>query len=422
MTHKLDSSAQFRIVEGSLIQTSRTEYIFEQDKDIHPGWNFNNELQIWEPRGYSVKHYINDLLFKQTYNNWDGDYSNLGEKDPQILRKFFYNKQNKVQSLWTQNELSIEANHLSSLDSLIYNSDDQLTKTQQYFWEPSRNELIQKREVLYRHDDNGLLESIVESKYENEFGWYIQDSTYMTYDENDKLEIEDYYSKGPTREEYVYRSRKTYFYNSDGSINEVLYQRGTITEENHWPVTELQEYKYHDYGSLENKTDFLYTDPYASYSFDQLYESDYTHDGNIPIENIRYPRTRFSDYFDNSHYYEKHMLLKEVHYGGGTFFEPRYLDFINEFYYSEITTSSSEELAQHIVNIYPNPSSDYLILGGFDSPVDLEFSLLNMEGKKVLLSIINSNEKISVAHLPSGIYIYTIKYDGKLVSGKLSVN
>lgn len=71
------------------------------------------------------------------------------------------------------------------------------------------------------------------------------------------------------------------------------------------------------------------------------------------------------------------------------------------------------------ITVYPNPTSD--VLNIVSQRVQVEsISLTDATGRSVLSSKINSNdEELNIGHLPKGIYILTIKVDGKEITKKI---
>jgi hypothetical protein len=57
-------------------------------------------------------------------------------------------------------------------------------------------------------------------------------------------------------------------------------------------------------------------------------------------------------------------------------------------------------------NIYPNPTSNYIIIKGLTEKSTLK--IYNQEGKLILQKIIYVDERIDVSGLPSGIYFMQI--------------
>jgi len=126
------------------------------------------------------------------------------------------------------------------------------------------------------------------------------------------------------------------------------------------------------------------------------------------------------------------MLLEYALYGQDTRFEYGGDPYVNNlgimerrvFYYSEISTSDTEDIVAEITpySLSPNPASDILqIASAHNKYLDITLQLTDMHGRRVLSQITLSNEAVDVSHLESGVYIYQITEGDKVYSGKLVV-
>jgi hypothetical protein len=71
------------------------------------------------------------------------------------------------------------------------------------------------------------------------------------------------------------------------------------------------------------------------------------------------------------------------------------------------------------IHIYPNPAKDAINIVLPEKTTQANLTLYNIQGKQLLQQSLNGNNTISVAHLSSGMYIYTILIDGKRMTGKI---
>ncbi|MBC7886217.1 MAG: T9SS type A sorting domain-containing protein, partial [Saprospiraceae bacterium] len=69
--------------------------------------------------------------------------------------------------------------------------------------------------------------------------------------------------------------------------------------------------------------------------------------------------------------------------------------------------------------IYPNPTSGDIRFKGLDGTFN--FTILTIDGKEVLTRSLTGETNVSIGHLSSGMYFYTIQKDGKISKGKLVV-
>ncbi len=75
------------------------------------------------------------------------------------------------------------------------------------------------------------------------------------------------------------------------------------------------------------------------------------------------------------------------------------------------------------INIYPNPSSDYISLNYINSKnKDLEIRIFNIKGELIRFEILKYNDKnINIANLPCDIYFLMIKSDNYILNKKLII-
>lgn len=73
---------------------------------------------------------------------------------------------------------------------------------------------------------------------------------------------------------------------------------------------------------------------------------------------------------------------------------------------------------EHII-IYPNPLRNYLYFYFTGNSKTAIFELYNMQGCQLISKTITDNEKLNLADLNSGIYLYNLYIDGNMQSGKL---
>lgn len=78
------------------------------------------------------------------------------------------------------------------------------------------------------------------------------------------------------------------------------------------------------------------------------------------------------------------------------------------------TTMSIQDVEKENLNIFPNPSTDYITLSGLNKKEG--YSIYSVFGVKILKGSINDNEKIDIRNFATGLYLlkfdngYTIKF------------
>ena len=78
--------------------------------------------------------------------------------------------------------------------------------------------------------------------------------------------------------------------------------------------------------------------------------------------------------------------------------------------------STDPEYINKNVNIYPNPSSDFVNISLADLPQDLKLFVYDMNGKQVLVKVMNSNNYLlDISTLPNGMYGVVIQDNFNLI-------
>ena len=77
---------------------------------------------------------------------------------------------------------------------------------------------------------------------------------------------------------------------------------------------------------------------------------------------------------------------------------------------------NKEELS---IQIFPNPTSDYLNFSFQSNSNRNSFELYDIKGRKVMTTTIHSGEQLNMSNLTNGIYLYNINIDGNSQSGKI---
>lgn len=73
------------------------------------------------------------------------------------------------------------------------------------------------------------------------------------------------------------------------------------------------------------------------------------------------------------------------------------------------------------IDIYPNPASEYLIIGYHDDPRLIDIRIYDMQGKEVLQKGFDSSlglERLDIRQLPSGFYYLSLRAGDKIWNGK----
>ena len=422
-SHQLDSSIYYR---GFEFLNSKIDNLYDKKKDILLRWNWDSDNEKWKPDSYTVYHFSdnnnnnnNNNIVNQSYNIWNGDTQNLDEKEPLVYRTFVYNENDFISELQEQDYQSFKEDRLLNTTKYVYDSNGLLNKLSLYHWNFDLDSLELTFYRVYKHNQDNLVEQIIDWKYKEEYGWYPIDSTYMTYNEKGLLETEVRYGHGPILEDYSFGKIYYYDYLEDNSLLQIR----EASDLNDTLFTKTK-FEYHQYGSLDSERKFYFNESSVNPLWTGYYRDVYQHNENVSSVKIKVPRTKFSgSFFDQAHYFENHMLLRELHYvDGGN--PPERIESSAKHFYSEIIMTNSEVIKPSVSNeifLAPNPSSSIISIKGENLSGEHLLNLLNITGKNVLSKSLHHDEKIDISHLNSGLYFYSIYKDGINAIGKIVI-
>jgi len=87
-----------------------------------------------------------------------------------------------------------------------------------------------------------------------------------------------------------------------------------------------------------------------------------------------------------------------------------------DLHYSVKTLASNTKM-----RIFPNPSSDYIIIENSNSINEVSFQLFNTIGRNIFTTKTFPSQKINIGNLAKGIYFYKIQTDTEYNTGKLII-
>jgi serine protease AprX len=92
---------------------------------------------------------------------------------------------------------------------------------------------------------------------------------------------------------------------------------------------------------------------------------------------------------------------------------------IPDFWKATQTALHVNDFGEETFQLYPNPAKAVITVSLPDAITNAEVTIYNSLGQAVLNKAITSANQISVEHLPTGIYIYNLRVDSVIKTGKL---
>jgi hypothetical protein len=83
---------------------------------------------------------------------------------------------------------------------------------------------------------------------------------------------------------------------------------------------------------------------------------------------------------------------------------------------------ATNDLAADIINIYPNPATDNIIISLREMITNAVFTLYDMQGKVLIRQQVSNEDVISVNEFAAGVYIYNVSTGKGNTNGKIVIN
>lgn len=393
---------------GQLFLDYKSRFIYDSlyrpITNIYSDWD--DSLNIWEKEEKEEMIYdANNMLIQTSYFEWDTDLETWADTD--YKNEFTYDSEgNLIQdisygfedSVWLnaeKKEYGYDANNNSILELNFYGNNDDWDSTYKKVmsYDLNNNEIesvrsgynngwvnMNKQEHDYNSNNN-----VIEYK---DFYWDLDDSSWYiighqkisyTYDQNNNIieEINYYLNEDST---FVNNSKTEYVFDANNNLNEET------------------SYEWEEDDSLWIGTDKQVLNYNTSYSFEDLI---------LP-------------FLDNqSLLYFSNMLNTFEVYSFDENSNSWYLNGQSSLHYNEQNTTNLKNLRSGTIEVYPNPTSNWVNFSFEMDPKNSLFELFDVNGRKVLAKTISSKNPVDLTPLNEGIYIYNLHLNGEIKSGKL---
>ena len=303
----------------------------------------------------------------------------------------------------------------------IFDLNGQLTATIGYYTE-EEGIWIPISKTEHDYDNDGYRTRSTE--YEDEGGtgqWEVDGKYEYFFDAGGKDTVELSYGWDSDAQSWNLEGKMEFFYDASGYLNMTLKYR-TEGSGNPW----IPQWKFENLND-SNGNDTLET-VYRWDETGELWEPSekiaQTHDedGNVVLHYHEYWDANTSQWkFQDREKYEISVtdsMKEEITYDGdesGSKWDPIYR---MTYYYSDQVTSV-HNAGFAMVRVYPNPATEFFVFDGIETSGTAYVEIVEISGKIVLSQEVNTNQKVTVRHLPRGLYLYKYSVDSKTYSGKL---
>ncbi len=424
------------------------------------GWylfDYDNEGKQTEEL-YIEYDTVNDVgvaLYKQTYR-----YNTSGYLEEQYMywpdasgvmvlygkNTFAYdahgNQTEEISYGW-QPELELWNPYTKLVDE--YSQDDLLLKNTRYNWDEVNHQWIGSRMVEYSYNAQLLLVLDLRSDWDDltsAWVYYSKEETEYTPENNPLKEI--YFSFDPVTEEWFYYSKNEYMYNDTGFRTQRIGSSwDNVT--NHWINSMLYEYTYDEVNLVYQS---IYSDWRADLNawmpvekdvnyYDAYYNpSVWIEFGYDPIAHDWIPEEKSVFHFNNDYTIDDlifpslfqddfslltHMIEKVDAFLWDSELDDWAQDLTTAFHYIPINIVDIVEHDDLEIGVYPNPASDQITINIPGVSSQASFGIYDLQGKKLLEEKFTQTLTIPVADWNSGLYIYRVRTNQNLATGKVLI-
>lgn len=298
----------------------------------------------------------------------------------------------------------------------LYSNDLLQTKID-YSWREGEWKEIDKETFKY-NENNSVTENIVYKWDEDLQDWALSSKREMIYNDKGNETLQQYYLFTDSKFEPFEKVES--IYEGELKIEEKEYR----LENDVWIDLAKSDYIYYENGDLKEMTDYLYNKHVDEWDKESQLKYTYFSDDLIDeFTLIFFDRVTggvsfiisYESIYDNT----TEALLVRHYFGDDLTTIERKTYYYNT---SQQVTSLNDNLVDHIT-VYPNPSTDNIIVKSEKLQDKIQLQLFSLTGKSIYKNTVFANEPINIKSIPSGLLIYKISKNGKLLrSGKLIKN
>jgi hypothetical protein len=440
----------------------RLDSVVNQKFDSSGKWiNSSKELYTYDSKGNETS---------ESYYEWDIAISKWAGTEK---GEFTWDSNGNITlNIWFDWDLTTKKWVGKSKTENSYDTKGNSTIQISYEWDKNANKWVGKGKTEYTYNSNGNATAEIRSdwdvatskwvgwmKYERTFNsggnktleicsytsspgiWYVSYKSESTYDSKGNLTVQLNSNWYEQDKKWVANFKYEHSYDSRG--NETLYAsyQWDIAA-NKWIGSYKDENTFDSNGNVIINISYdwdIYTDKWVINYKD---ESTIDSNGNLSLM-TSYERDKttgilvlsdktevswnnsFTDFILPEDYMEisffKHMLTGYIGYTWDSGSSQWKSFEKSAFYYTGQNITGIQENRTSSVSIYPNPATDFLIINLKDVSKPAVIELFDIQGKKMISTLLPINSQISVSQLKSGMYLYTVNQNSEIHNGKIMI-
>ncbi len=377
---------------------------------------------------YYQKYEING----QWFINWKAEYTYDDNGNPTLELDYIWDEDagEWINAVKRESTFDANGNVLMEIDYELDELSDQLIAvwkeeytygdygiTQYVYYERDENngQLVALWKEVYSYDSNNNISQFLEySRDENSSEWVNDWKGELTYNSGGNYTMYIYSVWDETSSKWYPYSKSEFSYDENGNMTEVIdFETDFLTSLFVKTAKSAYEYDANGNPTIEIYSD--YDDESETFIFDSKY--DYTYDLSVVVNDLILPSLYlFTPDFSNQ-IVNKPTEFTSYDWDYGI--EEWGNSYKSIYYYTEGNSTGVNDLGNNISKIYPNPVAKYLMFSIAGNNTNATFELFDLQGQKLLSKEVNSNERINLKNMDTGMYIYRINVDGNKQTGKL---
>jgi hypothetical protein len=361
--------------------------------------NALKSAQVIKQRLDSMVYKISDFRISQTINDSKSEY----------VYNSFGNVILEISYSW---DITDNQWHNSYKIEYTYNDDGLKIKSLGFVWDLEMNQWVNTYLEEFTYNDQKMLSIQLSSSWNEDLNlWKLISQAEFQYDSNNNLKQKLNSNWDDDIKKLQTIGKTEYSYSDIGKINNEIYY---VLKSFVWIQSGKYDYNYDANGNMFQEIEYYWYE--ITNQWLEVQKTDYFFDNSYSFSDLVLPIDFVESFFG-------HMITNGNSYG----WDPvnnRWDDTNVDVFilsYSAVNVSTTTEIQNTGLTIYPNPAKDLVTfeLKEFSEDVIIEF--FDAKGNKVLAQQLPANKQISVNQLNSGMYFYKINQGHKILSGKIMI-
>jgi hypothetical protein len=398
---------------------NKTTNLFEGVERVETKWSANDKV-IGE-ENYSWDSSINNWKLDLKSDIGYDERGNQNEVNSYAIDEFtkayylfrhtdFYYDKNNRDSLIVQNEYSSISEKLEPLAKIEYvkNADGNELKHTEYLRNYDSNtgvySFVPSEQYFITYHTDGRPLGLVLAYWDATSGEFINyrkdDNTYNEFDQNTMFLSNKWNAttrKWTPQAKNVFTYPTSYHYEAFNTLKLYLFESNT------WVLRRDVTQSYDANGNWE----WFISMKDSGSGMAGEYNIEFTHDLTIPYNQIL-------TFEPDSHHKNMPLTLKTYQWKNSWVVKS-----LSTYYYTQQEMSGVSKTLRDDTKIFPNPAKNFITVKTDGNASNNMIELYNLQGSKVLSTVLTNDNKVNIEHLAKGAYIYKMNASNGCFTGKI---